>query len=106
MERFKAHHRSNDPFNGAMILLHDIIRVFDLTKFYTGFVIVIVTLDDCGIGAALNKWGQINGIRLTLNIVLLEYMAHFFKVSLTPFILVEIRSRSGSSSILQEKLQE
>lgn len=36
MERLEAHHRPGDPFDKPMVLLKDVIEIFDLADFYHG----------------------------------------------------------------------
>src|SRR5450631_4801966 len=46
-------HRSNDPFDSAMILLDDIVEVLALAQFDVAAILGVVALDRRGVGTAL-----------------------------------------------------
>ena len=50
---FETEHGSGDAFDGAVILLDDIVEVFDLTNLHRNFLVFDDLVDGCFIGAAL-----------------------------------------------------
>ena len=52
LERFETQHRSYHTFDGAMVLLDDVVEIFDLTNFDIGLVFRIEAFDCRRVGPA------------------------------------------------------
>ena len=52
-ERLETQHRPDDPFDGSMILLHQIVQILDLADLDLGTGLLDERLESGGVGATL-----------------------------------------------------